>query len=60
MKRWNCWRAWLEERTYRKVSKCASPGKEHRNPLITFVCREAVKLLVEKVAGAKNENLTAR
>ena len=50
----------MEERTYLKVSKCASPGKEHRNPLKTFVCREAVKLLVEKVAGAKNENLTAR
>ena len=30
------------------------------DPSITFVCREAVKLLVEKVAGAKNENLTAR
>ena len=60
MKRWNCWRAWLEVKTYPKVSKCASLGKEHMSPSITFVCREAVKLLVEKVAGAKNENLTAR
>ena len=50
----------MEEKTYPKVLKCASPGKEHMNPSITFVCREAVKLLVEKVAGAKNENLTAR
>ena len=60
MKHLSCWRAWLEERTYQKVLKCASPGKEHMDPSITFVCREAVKLLVEKVAGAKNENLTAR
>ena len=50
----------MEEKTYLKVSKCASPGKEHMNPSITSVCREAVKLLVEKVAGAEDENLTAR
>lgn len=44
---------------YLKVLSSGCPGKS-KPTFYMFVLREAVKLLVEKVGGSSNEDLTAR